>query len=363
MFNSVFGLSLYYGQYGLALIIRGYAGDLVPNYPWHVPVMTISVAVLALSIMGLKTIGYLPPMSFQGALALLLLSGVYTLYEEYQRLEPYLAFYTFTDLLPYIDKYASASGLLIIAIPLYILFRMSGYISPSDDDNKETSSLTHGSAEWFNLNKVKAQYNIGELVIGEGYSRSPEIGIPGKEQKLRVKAIGHLITVSGSGGGKTINVVVPNMLEWNHSAICIDPKTEIEELTACYRKSIGHKVIRLNPDIENTDGFNVLDWIDTSKDKSIMDAQSVVGWLSEQSSSDNGNGKFFDQAARNLIEVVLLDVLFNPKIKEHERTLLTVRKAIGQPNIIKYIKTIQKRGGNYALWSCIQQSLPPITYA
>ena len=333
----------------LAFIIRGYAGDLVPNYPWHVPVMTISVVILALIILGLKTIGYLAPMTFQGALALLLLSGFYTLYEEYQRLEPYLAYYSFKGLLPYADKFAIASGILVIIIPLYILLRMSGFITNiNSKNNKSTSSLTHGSAEWFELNNAKKQYEIGDLVIGEAYSYSPEYGIPGKEQKLKVKATGHLLTIAGSGAGKTVSVVVPNMLEWKYSAICMDPKTEIEEMTGCYRESLGQKVIRLNADTENTDGFNVLDWIDTSSDKCIMDAQSVVGWLSEQSTDDNSNSKFFDQAARNLIEVVLLDVLFNPKITNDERTLLTVRKAIGQPNIIKYIKAIQKRGQNYA---------------
>lgn len=334
----------------LAFIIRGYAGELVPNYPWHVPVMTISVVILALIILGLKTIGYLAPMSFQGALALLLLSGVYTFYEEYQRLEPYLAYYSFKGLLPYVDSYAIASGLFVIVIPLYILLRMSGFIEkPNSKKDKKTSSLTHGSAEWFDLTQAKKQYEIGDLVIGEAYSFNPTNGTPGKEQKLKIKAIGHLLSIAGSGGGKTVSVVVPNMMEWKNSVICMDPKTEIEEITGCYRKSLGQKVIRLNADDESTDGFNVLDWIDTSSDKSIMDAQSVVGWLSEQTANESSsNSKFFDQAARNLIEVILLDILFNPKITDDERTLLTVRKAIGQPNIIKYIETIQKRGQGYA---------------
>ena len=335
----------------LALILRNYIGNMVPVYPWHIPAMTISVVVLIGIIVGLGILGFISPLSIQAGLGLLIFSGLYTLYQEYQRLEPYTAFYSSSQLIPYIDKYAVFSALFVIIVPVYILLRLSGYLSTSDKlaPFNRSQDSTYGSADWYNLLTAKEKLKEGSLVIGEAYSHVSPLGVPGKEATLRIKPTGHLLTVAGSGGGKTTCVVIPNLLEWQNSVICMDPKTEIEKLTRCYRKSLGQKVIRLNADDEKTDGFNVLDWIDTSKDKSIMDAQSVVDWLSEKSAKEDSAGsRFFDQAARNLIEVILLDVLFNPNLNSEERTLLTVREAMAQPDILSYIRKISKKGEHYA---------------
>src|ERR1700674_234364 len=37
----------------------------------------------------------------------------------------------------------------------------------------------------------------------------------------------HILTVAGSRAGKGISLIVPALLTWPHSAICIDPKGEL----------------------------------------------------------------------------------------------------------------------------------------
>ena len=45
----------------------------------------------------------------------------------------------------------------------------------------------------------------------------------------------HILTVAGSRAGKGISLIVPALLTWPHSAICIDPKGELATITASRR--------------------------------------------------------------------------------------------------------------------------------
>src|SRR5690349_17919140 len=45
----------------------------------------------------------------------------------------------------------------------------------------------------------------------------------------------HILSVAGSRAGKGISLIVPALLTWPHSAICIDPKGELATITASRR--------------------------------------------------------------------------------------------------------------------------------
>jgi type IV secretion system protein VirD4 len=45
----------------------------------------------------------------------------------------------------------------------------------------------------------------------------------------------HILTVAGSRAGKGVSLIVPALLTWPHSAICIDPKGELATITASRR--------------------------------------------------------------------------------------------------------------------------------
>ena len=99
----------------------------------------------------------------------------------------------------------------------------------------------------------------------------------------------HILTVAGSRAGKGVGLIVPNLLAWPGSAICIDPKGELATVTACRRADVsaskwavpmgeGRKVFVLDPFKRVTGpatafraSFNPLDAISSGPDETDDD--------------------------------------------------------------------------------------------
>ncbi len=71
-----------------------------------------------------------------------------------------------------------------------------------------------------------------------GHAGGEEVGIQSER---------HAITVAGSGAGKSVALVIPNLLRWPHNALVVDPKGEALEATFAKRQSMGQKVYALDP--------------------------------------------------------------------------------------------------------------------
>ncbi|TYA36041.1 TraM recognition domain-containing protein [Aggregatibacter actinomycetemcomitans] len=64
-------------------------------------------------------------------------------------------------------------------------------------------------------------------------------------------------------GGKSVGIVIPNLLAWEQSVVVKDIKNECYRITSKYRQKIlGQKVYRFAPFDRNTHRFNPLDCID-----------------------------------------------------------------------------------------------------
>jgi type IV secretion system protein VirD4 len=76
----------------------------------------------------------------------------------------------------------------------------------------------------------------------------------------------HAATFAPAAGGKSVSVLVPNLLSHPGNCVVVDPKGELFSLTAEHRrKKFGHKIVRLDPALlcgPGANGFNVFDWID-----------------------------------------------------------------------------------------------------
>ncbi len=76
----------------------------------------------------------------------------------------------------------------------------------------------------------------------------------------------HCLIFVGSGGFKTTGSVIPTCLTWTGPIVCSDPSTEIVPLVRAYRRDgLGRTVYVLDP--ANPVGFDVTDWIKTSRKK------------------------------------------------------------------------------------------------
>ena len=77
--------------------------------------------------------------------------------------------------------------------------------------------------------------------------------------KLRYSGFEPIIVVSGTGGGKTKAVVIPNMFELIHENIVVtDIKGEVYQKTHQYREALGQKVFRFEPASKTTHRYNPL---------------------------------------------------------------------------------------------------------
>jgi type IV secretion system protein VirD4 len=117
----------------------------------------------------------------------------------------------------------------------------------------------------------------------------------------------HVFLAAATGTGKGVGFVVPNLLHWRGSVICIDIKGENYAITSGYRQgTLGQAVYRFDPLQEEgrTHRFNPLAYIGTG-DRRINDVQTLAGILIPTQSRD----PYWDDAARDLfIGLVLLVV-------------------------------------------------------
>jgi type IV secretion system protein VirD4 len=111
----------------------------------------------------------------------------------------------------------------------------------------------------------------------------------------------HTLVVAPTGSGKGRGVIIPNLLHWDGPAIVIDIKGEAYATTARYRRSLGQRVIVLDP-FEVTDAkgdcLNPLDWLleepEAMPDSAFMLAETITG--TERSSRD----PFWDAMAESM---------------------------------------------------------------
>ena len=142
----------------------------------------------------------------------------------------------------------------------------------------------------------------------------------------------HMVTVAGTRGGKGTTLIVPNLVRYPGSVICIDPKGENARLTAGARadslsaNGLDQKVFVLDPygtsglPAEQKASWNPLDLLSNDDPLVIDNAASVADALVLRSNAENAH---FDDNARSFIKALILYVAL-----KHEgrptRNLVTV---------------------------------------
>lgn len=95
------------------------------------------------------------------------------------------------------------------------------------------------TGDWANWIEVLSnRYVVGDVFLGRPKCMLRPIGL--KSEK-------HMITIAGTGSGKTTAALIPNILLHRGSLLCIDPKGEIAMITAARRRELGDRVFVLDP--------------------------------------------------------------------------------------------------------------------
>lgn len=193
---------------------------------------------------------------------------------------------------------------------------------PRGDPARSDRGNIAPNATWLAPERVATsphwQFESGKIFLGK-------IG----DTLLGVRDDRHLITIAGSRAGKGTSAIVPNLLAYPGSILCIDPKSENCAISARQRMAMGQKVYVLDP--FETSGwpiasFNPLSLIDLASETCIDDAALIADALIVQ---EKGNNQHFTAAARNWLRGLILYIAAHEP-PEH-RHLMRLRELLALP--------------------------------
>lgn len=137
--------------------------------------------------------------------------------------------------------------------------------------------------------------------------------------------VGHLLTVAGSRSGKSAALLLGNLLLENQDSFLVnDSKGELAYQTAKYQKSLGKKVMILDPwheqrRLKATHGipassFNPLDFLGANSDE-LSDGCSLIADMLVPVNTETKE-PYFDNSARAMIKCYLLHLMTDRPVEE-----------------------------------------------
>lgn len=172
----------------------------------------------------------------------------------------------------------------------------------------------HGTAKWAAKKEIEEMgYFGGEGVYIGGYQDKKTL------YYLRHNGPEHILTFAPTRSGKGVGLIIPSLLAWQGSSITLDIKGENWALTAGYRQSLGHKVIKFDPTDEKgiSAKFNPLEEVDLQSFGCIKQAQNIALMLVDP--DGKGLNDYWNKAGFAFLAGALLHCLILILAK-HKRT-------------------------------------------
>lgn len=167
----------------------------------------------------------------------------------------------------YRDVKKVKSALTLSALGATVPFALFGFLF-----FMRSKPSLHGDAKWATRREIK---RAGLL---DGSDDGIIIGKLGKDYLTADLArYPHVMLAAPTGSGKGVGTVLPNLFNWNHSAIVLDIKHENWAITAGYRAAHGHEVYLFNPlDPKRlTHRWNPLAYISDDPNLRVDDVQAI----------------------------------------------------------------------------------------
>ena len=189
------------------------------------------------------------------------------------------------------------------------------------------------TAKWAGLpDMAVARWTPGDVFLGRPWTIFGGLHYP-----VGIATEKHMVTIAGTGAGKSTGALIPNLCIHEGSLLCIDPKGELARITAQRRENMGQRVRILdpfgigghpklrtsyNPFTEMTAAASV----DPARAVSYAGkiAEALVRPMSEQDS-------YWDTAAKTLITGLVL-YIFAHEPKE-KRTLIRLRELLTEGDV------------------------------
>lgn len=221
---------------------------------------------------------------------------------------------------------------------------------PRDDPDFSEGEQLLATAKWLPSSAVLQAIKAGAddkmrspVVLGQLWDKD-------KNRLFMADDDRHLVTIAGSRAGKGRSLIIPNLLSYPGSVICIDPKGENAAVSAKYRHEVlGQNVVILDPfsvlkEVESVAAFrgrfNPLEWVNAAGPEAIDDVNAVADAIIVR---DSDKDPHWNESARAFLKGVILTMMDQLTSYEWDEdgnvlgvnwTLETVRKtaSIGLPD-------------------------------
>lgn len=187
---------------------------------------------------------------------------------------------------------------------------------PRDDPDFGGEEAPLATARW-----VSSETILGAMREGEkDAARSPiilgQLWDGARNRAFYTDDDRHVLTIAGSRAGKGRSLILPNLLAYPGSVVCIDPKGENAAVTARYRHDVlGQNVVILDPfdvlkDVagvaEFRGRFNPFEWITLGSREAIDDVSALADAMIVR---DNEKDPHWNESARAFLKGVMLTLM------------------------------------------------------
>jgi type IV secretion system protein VirD4 len=121
----------------------------------------------------------------------------------------------------------------------------------------------------------------------------------------------YVMLAAPPGSGKTVGVVIPNLLSYPDSVVVNDPKFENWDKTSGFRAAAGHKVYRFSPELLQTHRWNPLTRLSRDHLFRLGQIRTLAGVLFV---SDNPKNQEWYNKAANVFSAILLYLMETPEL-------------------------------------------------
>ena len=207
-------------------------------------------------------------------------------------------------------------------------------VAQAEEEKLRAPPPVHGSARWGSIDDARDMIGVRpghELFLGRLMNDDGSSGPP-----LVARYPGHLLTVAGTGQGKSATQIVFNLLTYTGSVVVIDPKGELFDLTAERRRQFG-KVLRLaplaRPGQPPSDHYNPLDELGDTREVAHRARRLAEMLIVRQGDKGAAEAAFFENEAINLLTVIIIGVceMADKYNSPQDRTLAEVRRISSLP--------------------------------
>ncbi len=180
----------------------------------------------------------------------------------------------------------------------------------------------HGSAKWGSPKQVNAQI---EQKQSFPLTKHVRLGMDTHKHRRNL----NILTLGGSGAGKTRSLALPGIMECNASFVVTDPKGEILAAVGHLLKEKGYMVKAFNlVDFSQSDGYNPFKYVRDDKDVLRLITNLIRNTTPKGSGSSD---PFWEKAETALLESLMFYLLY--EAPEEEQNFSMIMKMLSYADV------------------------------